>query len=201
MEVVEQIDKFKEFIEENYRSRLYKVVREGRRSLVLDFNDLSKHDPDLSEELLNEPEDLLKAAELSLEQFDLGDTLNIRIRIKNLPESQTMLIKAVRSEHLGKFIALDGLVKQASDIRPQVTSAKFECPACGNTISIIQVDVRFKEPTRCSCGRRGRFRLINKELIDAQKLVIEESPDFLIGGDQPKRLSIFLKGDLVEPMM
>jgi len=201
MEVVEQIEKFKEFLEENYRSKLYKIAREGKRALVIDFKELSKYDPELADQLLNEPDDILKAAELSLEQFDLQNTINIRIRIKNLPETQNMKIKDVRSEHLGKFVAIEGLVKQASDIRPQVTSAKFECPACGNAISILQLDIKFKEPTRCSCGRRGRFRLIGKELVDAQRLVIEEVPESLEGGEQPKRLAVILKEDLVEPIM
>lgn len=201
MEVAEQIEKFKDFIEENYRSNLYKVVREGKRSLIIDFNELSKHDPELAEELLSDPEDLLKAAELSLEQFDLEETLDIRIRLRNLPDSQEMKIKDVRSEHLGRFIAIDGLVKQSSDIRPQVTSAKFECPSCGNSVSILQLDVRFKEPTRCSCGNKGRFRLIGKNLVDVQKLVIEEMPESLEGGEQPKRLDVILREDLVEPVM
>jgi len=201
MEVAEQIEKFREFIEENYRSKLYKVVREGKRALVFDFMEISKFDPDLAEQLLQDPEDLLKAAELALEQFDLKETLDIRIRVRNLPESQGMKIKDVRSEHLGRFVAIDGLVKQSSDIRPQVTSAKFECPACGNTISILQLESKFKEPSRCSCGRKGRFRLIGKSLVDAQRIVIEEIPESLEGGEQPKRLSVFLKEDLVEPIM
>lgn len=201
MEVAEQIEKFKEFIEENYKSKLYKVIRQGKKSLVIDFKELSKFDPDLSEQLLSEPEDLLKAAELSLEQLNLQETINIRIRITNLPDSQKMRIKDIRSEHLGRFIAMEGLIKQASDVRPQVTSAKFECPSCGTTISILQLDSKFKEPTRCSCGRKGRFRLIGKELVDTQRLVIEEVPERLEGGEQPKRLSIFLKEDLVEPVM
>jgi replicative DNA helicase Mcm len=65
----------------------------------------------------------------------------------------------------------------------------------------LQIDTQFKEPTRCSCGRRGKFRLLNKDLVDAQRLIIEEAPESLVGGEQPKRLSVFLKEDLVEPIM
>ena len=96
---------------------------------------------------------------------------------------------------------IEGIVRQSSDVRPQVTSARFECPSCGNTITILQIETRFKEPTRCTCGRRGKFRLLSKDLVDAQRLVLEESPESLEGGEQPKRLSVFLKEDLVEPKM
>jgi replicative DNA helicase Mcm len=39
-----------------------------------------------------------------------------------------------------------------------------------------------------------------KKLVDAQKIVLEENPEELEGGEQPKRLNIFLKNDLVSPM-
>ena len=38
-------------------------------------------------------------------------------------------------------------------------------------------------------------------MVDAQRLVIEESPESLVGGEQPRRISVFLKEDLVEPGM
>ena len=197
----DQIEKFKEFIEINYRGLLQDLVKKGKRSLIIDFNELSKFDTDLAEQLLTEPEDTLKAGELSISQFDLPEIAKARIRIRNLPVSERIAIKNIRSEHLGRLITLDGIVRQASEIRPQVVSAKFECPSCGNNISILQIDTRFKEPTRCSCGRRGKFRLISKDLVDAQRLVLEESSESLEGGEQPKRMNVFLKEDLVEPLM
>jgi replicative DNA helicase Mcm len=86
-------------------------------------------------------------------------------------------------------------------VRPQVVNAKFECPSCGTVISVLQVEKKFREPSRCSCGRKGQFRLISKTMVDAQRLVIEEAPESLTGGEQPRRLSVFLKEDLVEPGM
>ena len=38
-------------------------------------------------------------------------------------------------------------------------------------------------------------------MVDTQRLVIEESPDSLEGGSQPRRMTVFLKEDLVEPKM
>ena len=38
-------------------------------------------------------------------------------------------------------------------------------------------------------------------MVDTQRLVIEESPESLSGGEQPKRMNIFVKEDLVEPKM
>jgi len=38
-------------------------------------------------------------------------------------------------------------------------------------------------------------------MVDAQRLVVEESPESLVGGEQPRRINIFLKEDLVDPKM
>ena len=54
---------------------------------------------------------------------------------------------------------------------------------------------------RCSCGRKGGFTLLSKDMVDTQRLVIEETPESLTGGEQPKRINVFVKEDLVEPKM
>jgi len=64
----------------------------------------------------------------------------------------------------------------------------------------LQLDRSFKEPARCGCGRKGKFRLVSKELVDAQGIVLEESSESIEGGEQPKRINIFLKDDLVSPI-
>jgi len=56
----------------------------------------------------------------------------------------------------------------------KVKNAKFECPSCGTVLSVLQLDNKFREPTRCGCGRRGGFRVLSKEVIEAQDIKIRE---------------------------
>ncbi len=200
MEAQEQIGKLKDFIEKNYLSTLTDNLRKDKKFLIVDFNELSKFNPELAEILLEQPEDTIKAAELAIDQFDIENSENTKVRFKNLPESQNIPLKNIRSKHLNKLFQMEGVVRQKSDVRPQVTSAKFECPSCGNVINVLQLDTSFKEPSRCGCGRKGKFHLMSKELVDAQGLVLEEDPESLEGGDQPKRMNVFLKDDLVSPI-
>ncbi|MFH1276672.1 MAG: ATP-binding protein [Candidatus Woesearchaeota archaeon] len=200
MDVDEQIKIFREFIEQNYYPELLEAVRKGETRLILDFSLLIKFNSEISEELLESPEELLKAAELSLREFDLPRKLTkFNVRLKNLPESQTVKVSEIRSKHLNKMVVVDGIVRQKSDVRPHVTAAKFECPSCGNILNVLQLDKKYKEPTRCGCGRKGKFKEISKELVDGQGLVLEESPEDL-DGSQPKRINVFLKDDLVTPI-
>lgn len=201
MDINEQISAFGEFIDKTQKAELLEKVRKGEKFINIDFFELSKFNPELADILLDHPEDTLKTAAAAIEQFDLPDDVKgFAVRIKNLPESQKIMIRNIRSNHLGKFFCIEGVVRQKSDVRPMVTAARFECPSCGNIIAVLQLENKFKEPTRCGCGRKGKFRLLSKELIDAQRLVLEESPEDLEGGEQPKRMNVFLKGDLVSPI-
>ncbi len=196
----EQIKRFHEFLESHYYSQLAENLRKDQVFIEIDFLDLSKFDIDLSNELLENPEDTIKAAELAAEQFDFDNIKGIKIRFKNLPASSYIMIRNIRSKHIGRFMTSEGIVRQKSDVRPQVTSARFECPMCGNIINVLQLDSNFKEPSKCGCGRKGKFSLLSKELVDAQMLVLEETPESLEGGEQPKRINVFLKEDLVSPL-
>ncbi len=199
--VEEQVRRFQDFLEKEYKAKLAEKVRKGEIFLVVDFSKLSNFDPDLAEFLLEEPEDLIKAFELAVEHMDLGENnKNFKIRISNLPESQSISIHDIRSKHINKLFKVEGVVRQKSDVRPQVTSAKFECPQCGNIISVLQLDTVFKEPTKCGCGRKGKFRLISKELVDAQGMTLEEATESIEGRSQPKRMNVLLKDDLVSPL-
>ena len=200
LSAVEQIRRFAEFIELNYYNSLLENARKGSRFLTIDFAELSKFDPDLATELLDSPEEVIKAIEKSIEQFDIEGLLNFKVRFYNLPQSQHVMIRDIRSKHINKFLFIGGIVRRKSDVRPQVMSARFECPMCGNIMNVLQLEGTFKEPSRCGCGRKGKFVMLDKELVDAQGIVIEESSESLEGGEQPKRIDVLLKDDLVSPL-
>jgi replicative DNA helicase Mcm len=184
---------------EYYKKKVGESVRRGTKVIELDFQELAKFSNRLSDELLANPEEILRIMELAVEESGL--VTNVRVRLINLPDVHLMKIRNIRSKNLNEMIVVEGIVRQASDVRPQVVNAKFECPSCGTIISVLQMEKKFREPNRCSCGRRGGFKLLSKEMVDTQRLVVEESPESLMGGEQPKRLNIFLKEDLVEPQM
>jgi len=200
MEITEQIEKFHEFFDLVYREQLHGAISRGENFLIINFSDLSKFNLELAQELLENPEDVLRACEIAIEQFDFPNVKNFKVRFRNLSKSQEVMIRNIRSTHLSKLIQVVGIIRQKSPVRPQVTSARFECPSCGNTMTVLQLDTKFREPTKCGCGRKGKFRLLGQEMIDAQKIVLEEAAEDIEGSEQPKRIDVFLKGDLVSPM-
>ena len=196
----EKVNKIKEFLEENFKDVILSNIAKGEEAVKIEFNELSKFDIELAEELLEDPEDFFKAADYALDKLDFGRDAEIRLRFKEVPESSQIRIRNLRSKHLHSLFQMNGIVRQKTDVRPQMKSAKFECPSCGNVIDVEQDQNKFKKPSSCTCGRKGKFHLLSRELVDMQKIVLEESPEELEGGSQPKRINVYLRNDLVSPM-
>ncbi len=194
-EIISEAKNFFDF----YKKQIGESLRKGRSVIYLDFMKLTEFSNILSDEILSYPEETLKLIELAIEESGL--IKNARARLYNLPKGQEIKVRNIRSRHINEMIVIEGIIRQASDVRPQVVNAKFECPSCGTIISVLQIEKKFREPTRCSCGRKGGFKLMSKEMVDTQRLVVEESPESLSGGEQPKRINVFVKEDLVEPRM
>lgn len=192
MEITDQIKRFQEFFEENYYAELLENIRKNEKYILVDFSKLASFDHELVDLILDKPEEVIAAAQIAIEQFE-STAKNFKIRLFNVPKSQEIFIRNIRSNQIGKFIQIQGIVRQKTDVRPQVTTAKFECPSCGNMQNVLQIDTKFREPSMCGCGRKGKFRLLSKELVDVQKLVLEEDPERLEGGSSLKEWMSSLK--------
>ena len=105
-------------------------LRKGNNVMIIDFMTLSQFSSKLSEQILAAPEETLAYIESAIEESGLigGE---VRVRLINLPASCQITIRNIRSKHLNEFIVLEGIIRQSSDVRPQVVNAKFECPSCG----------------------------------------------------------------------
>jgi replicative DNA helicase Mcm len=182
-----------------YKKEVGDSLRKGKNVIYMDFLKLTEFSNVLSDQIISNPEETLGIIEIAIEESGLVN--NSRVRLFNLPKSQEIKVRNIRSKNLDEMIVVEGIIRQSSDVRPQVVNAKFECPSCGTMMSVLQIEKKFREPSRCSCGRKGSFKLISKEMVDTQRLVIEESPESLSGGEQPKRINVFVKEDLVEPRM
>lgn len=191
--------RFEKFVKRAYLSTLLKSIRSGERSLVVDFIDLDKHDTEMSDSLLHDPEKAIEAFSKSLKNLDLPTNEKIFVRFTNLPRSVEIRIRDLRSKHLVKMLNVNGIIRQASEVRPEVIEATFECPDCANHIVVPQDGLVFTQPSMCLCGRRTKFKVLEKKFTDMQTLTVEEHPEDLSGAQQPSRIKVILYDDLVEP--
>ncbi|UEC42938.1 MAG: Minichromosome maintenance protein MCM [Methanothrix sp.] len=202
--VEDPVAKWEEFIRSRYWDELLELADSYplRRSLVIKFPDIDRYDPEFADELLEKPGPLLEAAETALLEIDLPiDVLleKAHFRIVGLPRRYKT--SELRSDQIGRLIALEGLVRTVTEVRPKVISAAFECQRCGHVFYKEQTTSKFQEPYDCpndACDRRGPFKLLldRSRFVDAQNVRVQESPEELRGGEQPQTLDVQLEDDL-----
>lgn len=190
----------KEFLN-NYKRSISKNLRLGDKALILDFNNLASQSIELADNLIERPEETIQLFDMAASETGwISD--DIRTRFSSIASTQEIPIRNIRSRNIGKMIGINGVIRKASEIRPQVTNIKFKCPVCGAIISVLQIEKEQRQPGHCSCGRKGGFKEIAKDMIDSQIIVLEESADDLEdGGDQPKRIKVWLSNDLCDLKM
>jgi replicative DNA helicase Mcm len=199
------VSKWEEFIRSRYWDDLLKLAESypSTRSLIVDFADLDRYDTEFADDLLENPDVMLDAAHSALQEIVLPvdvDLSGAHVRIVNLP--QHLKTRDLRSDHIGKLIAIEGQVRTATEVRPKIVRAAYECQRCGHVFYVDQSGTKFIEPYECpneACDRRGPFRLLPKrsQFVDAQKVRVQESPEDLRGGEQPQTLDVELGDDLV----
>ncbi|WP_435119284.1 LAGLIDADG family homing endonuclease [Halolamina sp. C58] len=203
----ELTERFIQFYRNYYREEVGKLAQEypnERRSLYVDYNDLFTFDRDLAEDYLAKPEQMQEYAEEALRLYDLPADVSLgqaHVRLRGLPSEQTVDIRDLRvqDDHIGSMIAVQGIVRKATDVRPKVTEAAFECQRCGTMSYIPQSDGGFQEPHECQgCERQGPFSVNHdqSEFVDSQKLRVQESPEGLRGGETPQSIDVDVEDDI-----
>src|SRR3972149_601278 len=178
------------------------------RSLKGRFEDLNRFDTDMSIHLLRAPLNVLAAGEEAVRRIvpPTEEAVEIHLRVTGLPRDSRIQIRDLRAKHLGRFIAVEGLVRKATEVRPMVVDATFQCLRCGTVIKEPQEGQAFREPLECyedqgGCKRSAsatKFKLLGEasRYLDTQKIEIQEAPEGLRGGEEPQRLSGFMEDDL-----
>ncbi|MFB6173594.1 MAG: AAA family ATPase, partial [Halobacteriales archaeon] len=178
-ENTELVDQFQRFFRNYYREAIGELAQgypNEKRSLRIDWNDLYQFDPDLADDYLEQPEQLREHAEEALRLYDLPVDVSLgraHIRVFNLPE--TTEIRAIRHRDINTLVAVQGIVRKATDVRPKIQEAAFECQRCG-TLTYVPQSGGFQEPHECQgCERQGPFTINYDQstFVDAQKLRVQ----------------------------
>jgi replicative DNA helicase Mcm len=207
----ELIAKWEEFFEEaGYLSKIISLADRypEERSLAVAFDELNRFDTDMAIYLLRHPLNVLNAGEEAIRRLvpPGEEAALIHLRVRTLPRDRRIPIRDLRAKHLGQYIAVEGLVRKSTEVRPRVTDALFQCLRCATIIKEPQDGQNFREPLECyeeqgGCKRSAsatKFKLLTETslYLDTQKLEIQESPEGLRGGQEPQRLTLYVEDDL-----
>ncbi len=198
------VSKWEEFLKQYYEAHILQLANEypEGRTLIVEYHDIEKYDLSLADALLERPQVVVPDMEEALKIIDIPIDVrldDVHVRVTKLPKKTQ--IRELRSQHISRLIAIEGLVRKATAVRPKIINAAFECLRCEQLTYVLQTGTKFNEPYVCenvSCGRNGPFKLNLSEstFVDAQKLQIQESPEELRGGEQPQTLDVNIEDDL-----
>ncbi len=169
------------------------------RSVVVSYLQLEMFDPDLADLLIEKPEEVIQAAQKAIKNIDTArKNADLQVRFENL--SNVIPLRDLKSKYIGKFVAVDGIIRKANEIRPRIVNAMFECRSCMRLHEVPQKSNMISEPALCQeCGGRS-FRLMQdeSEFIDTQTTKLQEPLENLSGGEQPRQINVVLEDDLVD---
>ncbi len=220
-EVVDVRERFYEFIRSfrdrngnyKYRERLRQMITMGQRSLLVDYNDLYLFDTKLARLLVEKPYEVLRQASEALkdvvesESPEYVEGKRFYVRIRALPKITPL--RRLRGEHIGKLVMLEGILVRTTPVKEKIVKAmymhcsreqgchEFIWPPEGEVVG----DILEKPPVCPICGSSsGAFRLLpeKSELIDWQKIVLQERPEEVPPGQLPRSIEVVLHDDLVD---
>lgn len=197
--------KVKKFLKEYYWNEILELANEypDVRSLQISFPKIELFERHLAKEVLNTPEKLIEELVSALKEIDLPVDKpfdEVYVRILDVPYK--IRIGDLRSKDLGKFVSIEGMIRKATEVRPKIIRAAFQCLRCGHITYVEQTNgSKFEEPfAGCeeeTCGKKGPFKLVQTEstYVDAQRLQIQEPPEDL-RGTQAQCLDVDADNDL-----
>jgi len=216
---VDYADRFRDFIRNfrdeagnfKYMDKVYRMINFDLQSITVDFSDLYSYDPELAEALVEDPVTVLKEASQALyEIVEIEDPEYARrkkkflVRVDGLFE--TVEIRRVRSHLVGKLIQVEGIVTRMHPVKSRLVKIVYRHEKCGGEFEWPPGDEVFDEttekPSICPiCGEGGGKFIQVKEkskYVDWQKVVLQEKPEDVPGGQMPRSIEVYLTEDLVD---
>ncbi|USG99836.1 hypothetical protein K1720_10185 [Thermococcus argininiproducens] len=203
----EIIDKFvqffKEYLDENenliYLNQLTKILTTSpKHSMEINWEHLNAFNPELAEELLENPEDVILAAEDAIqiviqEEFFKKNSPKIHARFYEL--LKTYSVKELGIKHRNKFVQVEGIVAKTGRIDIFAPRIAFVCKDCGNIMIRIQKPFgNAIKPKKCEAcgGKEIEIDTNESQFLDIQQIWIRDP------SDKRTKIKAILLDDLVD---
>lgn len=197
--------KFDDFFDIYSKEGIAEIITSfpDKRSLRVDIKDLSRFDPELASELVENPDMILEAATQALrdkmKDIDLKDK-EPHVRFSG-QTFNTPFVMDVGSSFIGKMIMLDSLIVKRSEINPKVKVGVYKCTYCGYTQK-FRVD-KDEVPELCPQCKRRALKPDTKEsqFINLQKIAVQDPLERLKGNTPTWQLEVWIEDDMVNTVI
>ncbi len=197
--------KFDDFFDSYYKDEIAEILTTfpDNRSLRVDSKILGRYDPELANELIDRPDNVIEAATESLKQKlqDYNkDNVEPHVRFFGQTVNNPM-VQDVGSKYIGKLLLLDGLIVKRSEINPKVHVGFYRCTYCNATYK-LRID-RDEIPELCPECKRKSMKQDQEEsqFINLQRISLQDPLEKLKGSAPTWQLEAWIEDDLVNTVL
>ncbi len=197
-------NRFTEFFNLSYAPQINDmfVAYPKKRSVIIDIRELQKYDLELTNLLLDTPDDLLGIANNAINELNPNPNTKepVYARFSGV-EAENLLIQDVGSQNIGKLTTLDALVVKRSEIIPKVRIGVYKCSFCG-TVTKLFIDKEEIPEVCMQCKRKSLKHASNEsEFVNMQRIAVQDPLEKLKGSTPTWQLEAWLEDDLVNTVL
>jgi replicative DNA helicase Mcm len=178
------------------------LVYPSRKSLMVDYQELERFDPDIADRLVKEPDSIIEAAETAIKEMNLALPSGERVfaphvRFINFP-AQDLMIEQLGSRNINELVAFKGVVTKRAEVMHRVKIAFYRCQVCDSTTR-HPVIKNFTPPKRCESCKKLALKQVDEEsdFVDIQRAEVQELLERVKGGAPTARIELLFEDDLV----
>jgi len=202
----ELIELFEEFYRDYKREDIGELAGafpKDKQSLYIDADALYRFDQSLLDDWRESPDEVQRAAERALANFDIPIDVDLSAATVRLTDRSTTLpgrsVTGLSSKDIGDYVSVTGQLGRVTGASPRITKAVWECQRCGGINERHATRTEVPDPHECSgCERQGPFALVGEksEWVDQRKIKLEE-PIEERSQARGESLPVYVESDLV----
>jgi len=199
----ERPDEFIKFLRDYYKQDVADLklkYPQDKTTLFIDHSDVFRWDPDVADDIRNNPDVFKRVFEHAIEDTDWGppredNYKDATVGFKNV--GQPYGIPELGGDEVGDLVTVRGQIAKTSAVKPRLTVACLQCQSCHSTFDYPQPQHGVEKPGQCgepSCkGKTFKPIFEKSEWTPHQLLRIKQPPE---NADGDQHIDVHVTEDL-----
>ncbi|VDL63766.1 unnamed protein product [Hymenolepis diminuta] len=188
-----------------YIQRLEDMAVSGGLTLDIDCQHLREEQPELYEQLITFPKEVIPACDASLHALFIDRFSEAKpekpLQIRPFNSGKSRSLRELDPEDLDQLVSITGLVIRLSSLIPEMMRAEFRCAVCGAMSSVVCERGRVAEPSacvRCHAAHTAQLQHNRCLFVDKQLIKLQEAPEDMPASQTPHTVALYAHEDLVD---
>jgi replicative DNA helicase Mcm len=198
--------RFEEFCTQPSVKRALETLADSypqERSFELDLDALARFDPDLADELVENPDSYLASCQQAIAHSGFhtisGVDFKPNVRPINVPDSRRVMVLDLGAAELDKLVGIEGVLSSITEIKPRLVRAVWKCPHCdATTITSPDKTSPVNAPSSCQQCGRGGLKLDERAstFVNMQRAQMQDPVEKMRGNIPAVHAELWMEDDL-----